>query len=94
MKEIERINKIVKNVIKGISIEYEKNRNIDISVIWPRIIDEEARGKSYVLFEKDKNLYVKVESGCLLSVLRLQKKQILNKLREIGFYYNDIKFLI
>jgi hypothetical protein len=94
MKEIERIDKIVKNVITGISLEYEKNRNIDISVIWPRIIDGDLRGKCYVLFEKDKNLYVKVESGCLLSILRLQKKQILSKLREAGFYYNDIKFLI
>ncbi|MCM8817937.1 MAG: DUF721 domain-containing protein [Candidatus Omnitrophica bacterium] len=94
MAEIEKIDKILKNVLNGVKNEPDKNRNIDISVIWTRLLDENLRGKCYVLFEKEKNLYVKVESSCLLSVLRIQKKNIINKLKEIGFYYNDIKFLI
>ncbi|MCM8772797.1 MAG: DUF721 domain-containing protein [Candidatus Omnitrophica bacterium] len=94
MGEIERIDKILKNVLNGIGIEFEKNRNLDISVVWPRILDEKIRGKSYVLFDKNGYLYVKVESSCCLSWLRINKKQIINKLKEMGFKYKDIKFLI
>lgn len=94
MAEIEKIDKILKNVLNGAKLGIDKNRNLDISVIWPRLLDENMRGKCYVLFEKEKKLYIKVESGCLLSVLKMQKKKILNKLKEVGFYYNDIKFLI
>lgn len=91
---MEKIDKIVKEVIKGIKDKYEKNRNIDISVLWTKLINEKLKGKCYVLYEKEKNLYVKVESSCCLSLLRIQKKQIMNKLKEYGFNYTDIKFLI
>jgi hypothetical protein len=94
MSEIERIDKILKNVLSGIEKLTEKNRNIDISVIWTRLIDENLRGKCYVLYEREGNLYVKVENSCCLSFLRIQKKQIMNKLKEYGFRYKDIKFLI
>jgi hypothetical protein len=92
--EIERIDSVLKRVLNKIETENEKNRNIDITVLWPRIIDEKIRGKSYVLYEKEKRLYVKVENGCFLSVLKMNKKKILTRLKEFGFNYTDIKFLI
>lgn len=92
--EIEKIDSIVKRVLNKIEPRSEKNRNIDITVLWPRIIDEKKRGKCYVLYEKDKVLYVKVENGCFLSFLRMNKRKIMKKLEEAGFIYNDIKFLI
>ncbi|MCM8804755.1 MAG: DUF721 domain-containing protein [Candidatus Omnitrophica bacterium] len=91
---MEKIDKIVKEVIKGMKDIYERNRNIDISVVWTRLIDNGLKGKSYVLYEKEKKLYVKVESSCCLSLLRMQKKRIMEKLKEYGFNYIDIKFLI
>ncbi len=94
MGEIERIDKILKNVLNRIEKLIDVNRNRDISVIWPRLIDENLKGKCYVLYEKDGNLYVKVENSCCLSLLRIQKKKIMIKLNEYGFKYKDIKFLI
>lgn len=94
MNEIERIDRILKNVLSGIEKLVEKNRNVDISVIWTRLIDENLKGKCYVLYEKEGNLYVKVENSCCLSLLRVQKKEIMKRLKEYGFRYNDIKFLI
>mgnify|MGYP000098727919 CR=1 FL=1 len=94
MGEIERIDKILKNVLNRIEKLIDVNRNRDISVIWPRLIDENLKGKCYVLYEKDGNLYVKVENSCCLSLLRIQKKKIIIKLNEYGFKYKDIKFLI
>jgi len=94
MGEIERIDKILKNIKEGIEVKLEKSRNIDISVLWPRLIEENLRGKSYVLFEKEGDLYIKVESGCFLSLLRMKKNQIIRKLKESGFNYKDIKFII
>ncbi|MGC8977229.1 MAG: DciA family protein [Candidatus Ratteibacteria bacterium] len=91
---MEKISNIVRKVIKEVKDISEKNRGIDISVLWTRLIDERLKGKCYVLFERERNLYVKVENGCFLSLLRMQKKQLLNKLKEYGFNYIDIKFLI
>ncbi|HOK55812.1 MAG TPA: DciA family protein [bacterium] len=90
----EKIDSIVKRVLNKIEIPDEKNRNIDITVLWPRIIDEKMRGKSYVLYEKEKKLYIKVENSCFLSLCRMNKKKIIEKLKEFGFNYIDIKFLI
>ncbi|MGB9678289.1 MAG: DciA family protein, partial [Candidatus Ratteibacteria bacterium] len=75
--EIEKIDDIIKRVLNKFETINEKNRNIDISVLWHRIIDEKIRGKSYVLYEKEKKLYVKVENGCFLSILRMNKKKII-----------------
>jgi hypothetical protein len=94
MGQIERIDKILKNVLSGIEKLTEKNRNVDISVLWAKLIDENLRGKCYVLFEREGSLYVKVENSCCLSFLRIKKKQIMSKLKEYGFSYKDIKFLI
>lgn len=94
MSEIERIDKILEKVLKGINYLCEKNRNIDISVLWTRLMDENLKGKTYVLYEKGNNLYVKVESSCCLSLLRMKKKKLMEQLKEYGFNYKDIKFLI
>jgi hypothetical protein len=94
MSEIEKIDKILKSVLNNLEILTEKNRNIDISVLWTRLIDDNLKGKCYVLYEKGGNLYIKVENSCSLFSLRMQKKQIMDKLKEYGFSYKDIKFLI
>lgn len=91
--EIERIDKILEKVLKDLNYTIE-NRNMDITVIWPRILDKTLRGKSYVLKEKEGYLYVKVEGSCYLAILRLHKKKILEKLYDYGFKYKDIKFVI
>ncbi|MCM8802668.1 MAG: DUF721 domain-containing protein [Candidatus Omnitrophica bacterium] len=92
--EIERIDSILKRVLNKVERSSTKDRNIDITVLWPRIIDEKKRGKSYVLYERERKLYVKVEDGCFLSNLRMNKRKIINKLKEFGFNYDDIIFLI
>ncbi|MFN4227252.1 MAG: DciA family protein [Candidatus Ratteibacteria bacterium] len=92
--EIERIDSVLKRVLSKVETTTEKDRNIDITVLWPKIIDEKIRGKSYVLYEKNRKLYVKVEDGCFLSILRMNKGKILKKLQNLGFNYYDIIFLI
>ncbi|MCS7180120.1 MAG: DUF721 domain-containing protein [bacterium] len=92
--EIEKIDKIIKKVLNNIEKLPDKNRNVEIGVLWPRIIDDNLKGKSYVLYEKEQKLYIKVEKSCYLSILRMNKKRIMEKLKENGFNYIDIKFLI
>lgn len=91
---MEKIGEIVNRVIKNLELNLYENRNFDISVVWTRILEDQLKGQCYVLFEKDKNLYIKVNGSCYLSILKMRKKKFLMKLKEMGFNFNDIKFVI
>ncbi|MEM4134410.1 MAG: DciA family protein [Candidatus Micrarchaeia archaeon] len=96
MADIERIDVIIKRIMEGIKEKVDTTRCSDISAVWTKLIDDPLKGKCYV-FKEDKEkkiLYVKVESSVCLSMLRLQKSQIKKKLKEIGFTYTDIRFLV
>lgn len=91
---MEKIGQIIERIIKNIDLNNEENRVSDVSIVWTRIMDDKFKGKCYVLYEKDKNLYVKVNGSCYLSILKMKKKEILNRLSQNGFNFLDIKFLI
>ncbi len=81
---MEKIGDITKRVISNWVIEDER-RNIDIEVVWNRIIDEDLRGHTYVNGLKNNILYVKVDSSCYLSILNMKKEEIIKKLKNKGF---------
>lgn len=81
---MEKIGDITKRVISNWVIEDER-RNIDIEVVWNRIIDEDLRGHTYVNGLRNNILYIKVDSSCYLSILNMKKEEIIKKLKNKGF---------
>jgi len=81
---IEKIGDITKRVISNWSVE-EDCRDIDIEVIWNKIIDENLKGHTYVNGIKKDVLYIKVDSSCYLSILNMKKNEIIKKLKNKGF---------
>ena len=81
---MEKIGDITKRVISNWVIE-DEGRDIDIEVVWNRIIDENLRGHTYVNGVRNNILYVKVDSSCYLSILNMKKEEIIKKLKNKGF---------
>mgnify|MGYP000026362341 CR=1 FL=1 len=81
---MEKIGDITKRVISNWVIE-DEGRDIDIEVVWNRIIDENLRGHTYVNGLINNILYVKVDSSCYLSILNMKKEEIIKKLKNKGF---------
>ena len=81
---MEKIGDITKRVISNWVIEDER-RNLDIEVVWNRIIDENLRGHTYVNGLRNNILYIKVDSSCYLSILNMRKEEIIKKLKNKGF---------
>jgi len=81
---MEKIGDITKRVISNWVIE-DEGRNLDIEVVWNRIIDENLRGHTYVNGLINNILYVKVDSSCYLSILNMKKEEIIKKLKNKGF---------
>jgi len=81
---MEKIGDITKRVISNWVIE-DEGRDIDIEVVWNRIIDENLKGHTYVNCLRNNILYVKVDSSCYLSILNIKKGEIIKKLKSKGF---------
>ncbi len=86
---IEKIGDITKRIVDIWKTE-DKNREIDIDVLWNRIIDDNLQGHTYVKGMKNNILYIKVDSSCYLSLLNMKKKEILKKIKDNGFSIKKI----
>ncbi len=64
----------------------------DVESVWCRIVDENLRAHSYVECVKKDTLFVKVDSSCYLSALKMKTGEILKKLRDSGVIVRAIRF--
>lgn len=86
---MEKIGDITKRVISNWVIK-DEGRNLDIEVVWNRIIDENLKAHTYVNYLKNNILYIKVDSSCYLSILNMKKEEIIKKLENKGFKIKKI----
>jgi predicted nucleic acid-binding Zn ribbon protein len=57
----------------------------DIESTWCKMVDDDIRAHSYVEFLRHDELFVKVDSSCYLTVLKMRSKDILAKLNAAGW---------
>lgn len=56
----------------------------DIESLWCKLVDEDLRAHSYVEFLRQGTLFVKVDSSCYLSALKMKSSDILVRLKKSG----------
>jgi len=64
----------------------------DIESLWCRIVDEDLRAHSYVEYIRNSTLYVKVDSSCYLSALKMKSGDVIAGLRDAGISVKTIRF--
>ncbi len=78
----------IQNGASGVSIRQERVKE-DIESLWCRIVNDDIRAHSYVEHLRQNTLFVRVDSSCYLSTLKMQSNNILAKLNRAG--RKDIK---
>lgn len=101
---MERIGDIISKIIPSLNQgkplvpngqDFYKNRVVgDIEGLWCRVVDEDLRAHSYVEFVRNNTLFVKVDSSCYLSILKMKSRDILTRLQDAGTNIKNIKFRI
>ena len=101
---MEKIGSIVSRVMDSLSKDaglsakdrrhgQEERTTGDIESAWCKVVDDESRAHSYVEFLRQDELFVKVDSSCYLTVLKMRSRDILARLKAAGWgNIKNIKF--
>lgn len=71
--------------IPATGILLQQDRSVDdIDSLWCKIVDDNMKAHSYVEGVKQNTLFVRVDSSCCLSALKMKSREILAQLKASG----------